>query len=64
MKRILVIILSVVAVFLILGIAFMRLTGPKIGYTFSTVSNEMPGYGGGVPADMGAPAPAIAEYDA
>ncbi len=48
MKRTLLIILSVVAVFLILGVAFTWLMGPKVGQTFSTVSNALPdGYGGG-----------------
>jgi len=48
MKRILFIILSVVVVFLFFGISFMRLMGPRIGNTFSTISSELPGgYGGG-----------------
>ncbi|HEX2994907.1 MAG TPA: DUF4349 domain-containing protein [Anaerolineales bacterium] len=65
MKRTLFIILSVLAVFLILGTAMMRLAGPKVGYTFSTVNHELPGesqsfgYGGGAP-DVFAPAPAEA----
>ncbi|HSB01546.1 MAG TPA: DUF4349 domain-containing protein, partial [Anaerolineales bacterium] len=61
MKRTLFIILSVVAVFMFIGIAFARLTGPKMGQTFSTVGNGLPGgYGGGAPATQ-APAPAPAE---
>ncbi|MGE5776960.1 MAG: DUF4349 domain-containing protein [Chloroflexota bacterium] len=65
MKRTLFIILSVLAVFLILGTAMMRLAGPKVGQTFSSISNELPGesqsfgYGGGAP-DVFAPAPAEA----
>jgi hypothetical protein len=48
MRRTLFIILSVVAAFLIIGIALMRLTGPQVGYTFSTVNSELSGgYGGG-----------------
>src|SRR5512138_1784728 len=47
MRRTLFTILSVVAVILIV-IAVARLTGPKIGNTFSTINNELPGgYGGG-----------------
>lgn len=60
MKRTLFIILSVAAVFLILGTAMMRLTGPKVGQTFSTISKELPGgYGGGAPEIAPAPAQAF-----
>jgi hypothetical protein len=66
MKRTLFIILSVAAVFLILGTAVMRLMGPKVGNTFSVINNELPGdesfgYGGGAPEEfVFAPAPAEA----
>ncbi|RPJ27390.1 MAG: DUF4349 domain-containing protein [Chloroflexi bacterium] len=63
MKRTLFIILSVVVVFLIIGITFTRLTGPRIGNTFNTISKELPGYGGGAPSDMAVPAPALPEFD-
>ena len=64
MKRTLFIILSVVAVFLIIGFTFERLTSPKIGRTFSTISNQLPGdtfgYGGGsAPAEVAGPAQPI-----
>mgnify|MGYP003429861001 FL=1 len=49
MKRTLFIILSVVVVFFMIGITLARLTGPKIGNTFSTISAELPGSGGGAP---------------
>lgn len=49
MKRPMIIILSVIAVFVLLGTATMRLLGPKVGYTYSTISSELPGYGGGGP---------------
>lgn len=47
MKRPMIIILSVVAVFVLLGTAVLNLFGLKVGSTFSTVSSELPGYGGG-----------------
>jgi Domain of unknown function (DUF4349) len=47
MKRTLSIILAVVAVFLIIGISFTRLNAPRVGNTFSTINNALPGYGGG-----------------
>ena len=64
MKRTLFIILSVVAVFLVIGITFTRLTSPKIGQTFSTISSELPGeeqsygLGGGAAPALEAPMPA------
>ncbi|HET9913748.1 MAG TPA: DUF4349 domain-containing protein [Anaerolineales bacterium] len=74
MKRTLFIILSVVAVFLIIGISFARLTGPKIGQTFNTISKELPaaepsfGMGGGGAPDVvqapGMPEPAFDSYAA
>jgi hypothetical protein len=63
MKRILFIILGVVAVFLVVGVTFTGLMGPKVGNTFSTISNQLPGdtpafgYGGGSP-EIAAQAPA------
>lgn len=62
MKRTFIIILSVVAVFLVLGFGMSALMGPKIGNTFSTISNELPGGpiygmgGGGAPEMSAAPA--------
>src|SRR5512138_3907434 len=53
MKRTLFIILAVIAVFLIIGFSFTWLAAPKVGRTFSAISNELPadsrsfGYGGG-----------------
>lgn len=59
MKRTLYTIFSIVAVLLCIGIVFMRLMGPKVGNTFSTISSSLPGedYGG---APMPAEAPARA----
>lgn len=52
MKRPILIILSVVVVFVLLGSALMSLFSPRIGNTFSTISSELPGgYGGGAPAE-------------
>jgi hypothetical protein len=61
MKRTLFIILSVVAIFALIGITFTRLTSPKIGETFSTIGNALPGDtygygGGGAPSELAAPA--------
>lgn len=47
MKRPILIILSVIIVFVLLGTAMMSLFGPAYGTTFYSVSNELPGYGGG-----------------
>lgn len=47
MKRPLLIILSVIVVFVLLGTAMMSLFGPAYGTTFYSVSRELPGYGGG-----------------
>ena len=48
MKRPLLIILSVVVVFVLLGTALIGLFSPRVSNTFSTISNELPGgYGGG-----------------
>ncbi len=61
MKRTLYTIFSVVAVLLCIGIVFMRLMGPKVGNTFSTISNSLPGedYGGSAPMPAEAPARAL-----
>src|SRR5262249_36631107 len=50
-----------VVVFVLIGVTFTRLTSPRIGATFNTVSNALPGdtfgYGGGAaPAATQAPA--------
>ena len=55
MKRTLFIILAVVAVFLVIGISFTRLSAPQIGNTFATINNALPdersfGSGGGAPS--------------
>lgn len=48
MKRPVLIIVSVVVVFVLLGTAMISLLGPRVSSTFSTISNELPGgYGGG-----------------
>lgn len=47
MKRPLIIILSVVAVFVLLGTAVLNLLTPRISNTFSTISNALPGGSGG-----------------
>ena len=59
MKRPIIIIVSVIVVFVLLGASMLSLFSPRIGNTFSEISNDLPGgYGGG-----GAPAePAF--YDA
>jgi len=53
MKRPLLIILSVVVVFVLLGTAMISLFAPRVANTFSTISNELPGgYGGGGAPDV------------
>jgi uncharacterized protein DUF4349 len=63
MKRTLFIILSVVVVFLLIGITFVRLTTPRVDQTFSTISNALPGaepsFGMGGGAAPAAQAPAM-----
>jgi Domain of unknown function (DUF4349) len=63
MKRTLFIILSVVVIFLLIGITFVRLTSPRVGQTFSTISNALPGaepsFGMGGGAAPAAQAPAM-----
>ncbi len=49
MKRPILIILSVVLAFVFVGSLLMNLFSPRIGQTFSSISNELPGYGGGGP---------------
>ena len=67
MRRTFIIILSVVAVFLVLGFGLFSLMGPKVGQTFSTISNELPaapyGMGGGGAPEMSA-APEQPAFDA
>ena len=46
MKRPLIIISSVIAVFLVISISMMSLFSPRVGNTFSTISSDL-GYGGG-----------------
>lgn len=59
MKRPIIIILSVVGVFLLLGFSVMRLMSPRVGNTFNTISSALPGgYGGGGAPDMNMLAPA------
>ncbi|MBV6449293.1 MAG: hypothetical protein MHPDNHAH_00003 [Anaerolineales bacterium] len=62
MKRPMLIILSVVVAFVLIGTVMMNLFGPRIGSSFSYISNELPGYGGGAP-EFAAPQEAPA-YDA
>ena len=54
MKRPVLIILSVVVAFVLVGSLLMNLFGLRVGQTFSYVSTELPGYGGGAP-EFGAP---------
>ena len=61
MRRTLFIILAAVAAFFILGIAFTRLNSPRVGNTFSTIGDMLPGdqsfgYGGGAAPAMEMPA--------
>jgi len=58
MKRPILIIISVITVFILLGTSVMYLFGPKYGSTFSNVSSNL-GYGGG-----GAPEAGIAPAEA
>ncbi len=62
MKRPMLIILSVVVAFVLIGTVMMNLFGPRVGSSFSYISNELPGYGGGAP-EFAAPQEAPA-YDA
>lgn len=47
MKRPIIIIVSVVVVFVLLGASMFSLFSPRMGSTFSVISNDLPGYGGG-----------------
>ena len=47
MKRPILIIISVITIFILLGTAVTALFGPKVGTTFSTISGQLPGSGGG-----------------
>lgn len=51
MKRPLIIIVSVIIVFMLVGISAMQLFSLRVGNTFSSDSYELPGYGGGAPAE-------------
>lgn len=52
MKRPILIIVSVVVAFVLIGTALMTLFGPYVGTTYNSVSNELPGYGGGAPESV------------
>ena len=47
MKRPVLIILSVVVAFVLVGSLLMNLFGPRIGQTYSEISYALPGSGGG-----------------
>ena len=65
MKRPIFIILSVIAVFLILGISATGLFSQRIGSTFNPISNSLPGFGGGAePQYSDSVAPAAAPMPA
>jgi len=49
MRRPIIIILSVIGIFLLLGTSLMYMFGPKSANTFSTVSRDLGGFGGGAP---------------
>lgn len=52
MKRPLLIILSVVVAFVLVGSLLMNMFSPRIGSTFSVINSSLPGgYGGGAPAE-------------
>ena len=62
MRRPIIIILSVIGIFLLLGTSIMYLFGPRTATTFSNVSRDLGGFGGGAPEAGVAPvaeAPAI-----
>jgi len=67
MRRPIIIILSVIGVFLLLGTSVMYLFGPGSASTFSNVSRDLGGFGGGAateaPAAAEAPAPDSFAYD-
>ena len=47
MKRPIFIILSVITIFILLGLSVAGLFGSRVGQTFSTINNQLPGFGGG-----------------
>jgi len=62
MRRPIIIILSVIGIFLLLGTSVMYLFGPRTAVTFSNVSRDLGGFGGGAPEAGVAPvaeAPAV-----
>jgi hypothetical protein len=67
MKRPILIIISVITIFILLGTAVTSLFGARVGNTFNTTSSQLPGSGGGAP-DVGsvppqeAPMPAVDLY--
>lgn len=66
MKRPILIILSVVVAFVLVGSLLMNMFSPRIGSTFSVINSDLPGgYGGGAPAEpefyASAPVPASDE---
>jgi len=56
MRRPIIIILSVIGIFLLLGTSIMYLFGPSSANTFSNVSRDLGGFGGGAPEVGIAPA--------
>ena len=62
MKRPILIILSVIVVFVLLGTSVMYLFGPRYGQTFSAVSPEF-GFGGGAPMGLPAAEPPMTGVD-
>ena len=56
MRRPIIIILSVIGIFLLLGTSIMYLFGARTSSTFSTVSRDLGGFGGGAPEVGIAPA--------
>jgi hypothetical protein len=65
MKRPLIIIFSVIAVLLVISITMTSMLGPKTGNTFSTISRDLNGYGGGgAPAEAPAAEPAFDSFAA
>lgn len=68
MKRPIVIVISVITVILVISVSLMRLMGPRVGNTFSVISSDLGGMGGGAPdmymyAATEAPAAAPMSYD-
>lgn len=62
MRRPIIIILSVIGIFLLIGTSIMYLFGPGTANTFSTVSRDL-GMGGGAPAATEAPAAEPPAFD-